>query len=305
MELAELDVTFHYKFTPHWGGYVVLSGVNYSGGFLDSGIEGFHDVFGFDNNGRPAVQRNDVNLIADLKSTDMAFLGAPTHGGMLDPTIGVRYSGIAADEGLEYRHRGCRQARVAGPADFLSTGKSDFGVQATLQRFGNHHAWYVSASGVYYDGTTNMTPTDPQIVPTLIVGYERKLSRATHLILQATSATACTRTRTPTSTSCSTEVPVERRGLSPLRAQRDVVRDHREPAELQQHAGRRPAARLGLQPGARAPAECELSQAGWTFAFRRNRFVGSYFFLISRSRPCCPGSCRRSLRWPSSAVSFV
>ena len=118
MELAELDVTFHYKFTPHWGGYLVLSGVNYSGGFLDSGIEGFHDAFGFDNNGRPAVSQNDVNLIADLKSADMAFLGAPTNGGLLDPTIGVRYSGIAADEGLEHRAGGGRQARVAGAAGF-------------------------------------------------------------------------------------------------------------------------------------------------------------------------------------------
>jgi hypothetical protein len=29
-----------------------------------------------------------------------------------------------------------------------------------------------------------MTPTDPRIVPTLIVGWERKLSPETHLVLQ-------------------------------------------------------------------------------------------------------------------------
>ena len=185
MELAELDVTFHYKFTPRWGGYVVLSGVNYSGGFLDSGIEGFHDVFGFDNNGRPAAQRNDVNLIADLKSTDMAFLSAPTDGGVLDPTIGVRYSGIQPMKGWNIVIEAAAKLALQGQRDFLSTGKSDFGVQATLQRFAQHHAWYISASGVYYDGTTNITPTDQQIVPTVILGYERKLSDDTHLILQA------------------------------------------------------------------------------------------------------------------------
>ena len=48
MELATLDLTFHYKFTDHWGGYLVMSGVNYSGGFMDSAIESFHDAFGFD-----------------------------------------------------------------------------------------------------------------------------------------------------------------------------------------------------------------------------------------------------------------
>ena len=92
MELAQLDVTLHYKFTEHWGGYLVMSGVNYSGGFLDRSIESFHDVLGFDDNGRPAVERNAVNLIADLNNADMAVFDAPTNGGLLDPTIGIRYS---------------------------------------------------------------------------------------------------------------------------------------------------------------------------------------------------------------------
>ena len=37
---------------------------------------------------------------------------------------------------------------------------------------------------MYYDGSTNMTPTGAQVVPTLVVGYERKLNPQTHLILQ-------------------------------------------------------------------------------------------------------------------------
>jgi hypothetical protein len=58
-------------------------------------------------------------------------------------------------------------------------------VQATLQRFGDHHAWYVGASAVYYDGRSSITPTDPQVVPTLVLGYERHLGSKTHLVLQA------------------------------------------------------------------------------------------------------------------------
>ena len=247
MELAELDVTFHYKFTPHWGGYLVLSGVNYSGGFLDSAIEGFHDVFGFDNNGRPAVQpqRREPD-----RGPQVGGHGLPRradHGGMLDPTIGVRYSGIQPMKGWNIVIEAAAKVALQGQRDFLSTGKSDFGVQATLQRFGEHHAWYVSASGVYYDGSTNITPTDPQIVPTLVVGYERKLSpndppdpaglhQRQHLLARGHGPARAARP----------EIPVERRGLPPLRAQRHLVRDHREPAELQQHAGRRLAVRLGL-----------------------------------------------------------
>jgi hypothetical protein len=185
MELAQLDVTVHYKFTEHWGGYLVLSGVNYSGGFLDGAIENFHDTMGFDNNARPAVRQNDINLIADLQSGDMEFLGAPRTSGLLDPTIGIRYSSPQQVKGWNYVIEAAAKLALQGEEEFLSTGKSDYGVQATLQRFGEHHAWYVSGSAVYYDGRSSITPTDPQVVPTLVIGYERKLSARTHLVLQA------------------------------------------------------------------------------------------------------------------------
>jgi len=37
---------------------------------------------------------------------------------------------------------------------------------------------------VYYDGQSSILPTDPQVVPTLVLGYERKLSERTNLVLQ-------------------------------------------------------------------------------------------------------------------------
>jgi len=184
MELAQLDVTLHYKFTERWGGYLVMSGVNYSGGFMDRAIESFHDAFGFDNNGRPAAERNAVNLIADLNMGNIAVFDAPTTGGLLDPTIGMRYSGPEQVRGWNFVLEVAAKLALQGEEEFLSTGKSDYGVQATLQRFGDHHAWYVGASAVYYDGRSSITPTDPQVVPTLVLGYERKLDDKTHLVLQ-------------------------------------------------------------------------------------------------------------------------
>jgi hypothetical protein len=184
MELAQLDMTLHYKFTERWGGYFVMSGVNYSGGFLDRAIEGFHDAFGFDNNGRPAAERNAVNLIADLDTGNIAVFDAPTTGGLLDPTIGVRYSSPQPVRGWNFVLEAAAKLALQGEEEFLSTGKSDYGVQATLQRFSDHHAWYVGASAVYYDGRSSITPTDPQVVPTLVLGYERRLNDRTHLILQ-------------------------------------------------------------------------------------------------------------------------
>jgi len=184
LELAELDLTIHHKFTNHLGGYLVLSGVSYSGGFLDGAIEQFHDALSFDPNGRRAARRYDVNIIADLKSAQLGLLELPTRGGFLDPTIGLRYSGATEIKGWNFVLEAAAKLPFRGREEFLSTGKTDFGVQATLQRFSDHHAWYVSASGVYYDGTTSVMPTGPQVVPTLVVGYERRLSPKTHLILQ-------------------------------------------------------------------------------------------------------------------------
>jgi hypothetical protein len=185
LELAELDLTIHRKFSNRLGGYLVLSGVHYGGGFLDNLIEQFHDTFGVDSGGRPGAARNDVNIIADLKSTRIALLESPTGGGMLDPTVGLRYSAADRIRGWNFVGEVAAKVPLRGRKPFLSTGKTDYGVQATLQRFGDNHAWYVSGSAVYYDGSTSVLPNGAKVVPTLIVGYERTLNPRTNLILQA------------------------------------------------------------------------------------------------------------------------
>ena len=184
LELAELDVTFHYKFARQWGAYLIVSGVSYTGGFLDSTIEQFHQAFGFSTFGRKAASRNDVNLILDLKSAQVAEFEAPTSGGMLDPTVGVRYSGFELFKGWDLVVEAASKVPLQGRRALLSTGHTDFGIEATMQHFAQHHAYYVSFAGVYYDGTTSITPTDPQVVPTLLLGYEHRFTPDTHLILQ-------------------------------------------------------------------------------------------------------------------------
>jgi hypothetical protein len=95
---------------------------DYDGGFLDSTIESFHDTFGFSSFGRPAVSRNDVNLIYDLKSAQRALFEAPTSGGLTDPTIGVRYTSIKLSDDWRLGLEGAVKIPVAGERDFLSTG---------------------------------------------------------------------------------------------------------------------------------------------------------------------------------------
>jgi hypothetical protein len=184
LELALLDVTLNYKFSSQWGAYVVLSAVHYGGGFLDGTIESFHDTFGFSDFGRPAVVKNGTSYILDLKNSQVVLFDAPTSGGMLDPTFGLRYSGLTFGKDWKVIVEAAVKVPVAGRRDLLSTGRTDYGVQMTLQKFGNHHAWYVAGSAVYYAGSPNFAPNDSEIIPTLLVGYERHLTQNTHVILQ-------------------------------------------------------------------------------------------------------------------------
>jgi hypothetical protein len=184
LELALLDATYHYKLTHHWGVYAVLSAVSYNGGFLDSTVESFHDTFGFSSFGRPAVNRNDVNVILDLKKTQLIQPELP-EGGLLDPTFGVRYTAAPYDAPWNMVVEAAVKVPIDGARPFLSTGNADFGTQITLQRFLGKHAGYASLAAVYTQGSDIAPATySPQVVPTLILGYEYQLSGRTNLIAQ-------------------------------------------------------------------------------------------------------------------------
>jgi hypothetical protein len=185
VEVASLDVAVHYKFSEHISGYAIASGISYGGGFLDSTIEKFHHTFGFDTFGRPAAARNDINFIYDLKSRSIAQLGSsPTSGGFLDPTLGVRFSGINLGESWHFSFEGAAKLALDGRRTLLSTGRSDFGVQAAAQYRGVRHAFYANAAGVYFAGGDFPIRQQRQVIPTLIAGYEYALTARTNLNIQ-------------------------------------------------------------------------------------------------------------------------
>lgn len=184
LEAAVLDVTVHYKFSEKMSAYLIANAVSYGGGFLDSTIEGFHDTFGFSSFGRPAAARNDVNLIYDLKSSQTAYFESPTSGGLSDPTIGVRYTGGALSERWRIGFEGAVKLPVAGSRMLLSTGRTDYGVQASLQRRGIDHALYANVAAVYYAGSRHPAPQESQVIPTLLLGWEYRWSERTNINLQ-------------------------------------------------------------------------------------------------------------------------
>ena len=184
LELGLLDVTLHRRLTEHWSVNATFSAVNYSGGFMDGLIEDFHKTFGFDSYGRNAVERNTVNVILDLKNTQRVLLNAHLDAGLLDPTFGLRYSVAAAPSPWNLVLEGAVKVPIDGQRDFLSTGHTDVGVQATLQRFAGRHAAYLSAAAVRTTGGVLTSNDRTQIVPTYIFGYEYSYSQKTNIVAQ-------------------------------------------------------------------------------------------------------------------------
>jgi hypothetical protein len=184
-ESALLDLTFHYKLGKNWTAYAIASAVSYHGGFLDSTIEGFHDALGFSTFGRPAVIRNDIHLVYDLKSVQVALLAPPPEQGFMDPTFGLRYAGLPGMGGWQASVEAGIKVPLSGRRFLLSTGRVDAGLQASLQRSGERHAVQAALSMVYYAGSLDPSPQEAQVVPTIVLGYEYKLSPKTNLNLQS------------------------------------------------------------------------------------------------------------------------
>lgn len=187
MELGQIDLAFHRRFARRWRAYAILSGVHYGGGFLDSAIERFHSTFGFRSFGRPAVSRNEVNILLDLKSVQYAALGAtPVSGGLLDPTIGLVYTGASLDERTPISIEVAAKLPLAGRRLMLSTGRLDVGAQITLDRVWSWQALHASLSVVHYAGSAPLgfMPSDGQWIPTLVFAYEQRLTPHTNAILQ-------------------------------------------------------------------------------------------------------------------------
>lgn len=185
LELGTLYTTIHYKISPHVSGYLVVGVVNYDGGFLDGTIENFHRDFGFDSFGREAIVRNEVNLIYDLKGAAVASVGTlPSDGGLLDPTIGVRYSRQGVDSRWLFSLEGAVKLALSGRRVLQSTGRSDYGIQVSAQYHGARHALYGNLATVYYAGNHFPVEQDSQALPTVMLGYEYALTERTHVNLQ-------------------------------------------------------------------------------------------------------------------------
>jgi Protein of unknown function (DUF3187) len=184
LESATLDVAVHYKLADRWSAYAIATAVSYHGGFMDWGIERFHQGLGFDTFGRHALARGGTNLVYDLKSTQSVLLDPPQSQGFLDPTLGLRYTGIKLPGKWQMSAEVAVKVPLGGARPLLSTGRTDVGLQASLRRLGERNALHLDFAAVYYAGEARPTPHEAQVIPTLVIAWERQLTARTNINLQ-------------------------------------------------------------------------------------------------------------------------
>ena len=185
LEQAVADVTVHYKVAPEWSVYATLGLLSFQGGFLDGTIEHFHSALGFETFGRPAIARNDMNVIYVLKGAQVAMLGdLETNGGLMDPVFGIRYAGIRLSPRWRMTLEGATKIPLLGRRTLVSTGRVDYGLQGSLQYLGYRNAFHASIAAVYYAGVRLPAVQDKQVIPTVVLGYEFRLTGRTNINVQ-------------------------------------------------------------------------------------------------------------------------
>lgn len=182
-EFGLVDLTVHHRFSSHWGAYATVPYYYFDGGFLDTSIEGVHEGISVSTAGRDLVARDQFQFAAHIGETSFRTLEAPEGGEFGDPVLGARYSLKDKPSKWNLIFEAAAKISVRNENTFVSSGHSDYGGQLTVQRFLRKQAVYVSFSGVYFN-TFDERLTGDKFIPTLIVGYEHRLTRHTNGILQ-------------------------------------------------------------------------------------------------------------------------
>lgn len=181
-EFGLVDLTLHFKISSHVGLYATIPYYIFEDGYLDSGIENFHDAFGFSDAGRSLVTRDQWHTIAKLERTTLVLNEAPKSD-LGDPVFGVRYSLFDHPGKWNLVVESAVKVPRADEEIMISTGEYDYGMQLSLQRFFKRNALYASMSGVYFDSPDSAL-ADDHWIPTVVVGWEARLSQHTAMVLQ-------------------------------------------------------------------------------------------------------------------------
>lgn len=182
VEVGVLDIILQRRFTPRLSAFFEVPYIHYGEGKLDTLIEGFHDAAGLSQMGRDLVARDRFQMVYRFGDTHVRMLDREVTGGFGDPVAGVRYIAMLTGP-WQFAVEAAAKFPVAGERTLLSTGETDFGLQASTRRRFGRTTLQASASVVHYSGGFE-SPAD-ELIPTLIVAGNYAATPTTSIIVQS------------------------------------------------------------------------------------------------------------------------
>ncbi|MGE3597147.1 MAG: DUF3187 family protein [Dehalococcoidia bacterium] len=175
------------RVTSRLAGFVRVPIIHSGGGRIDSVIEGFHDVFGFDSAGRDLVARDGFQAIARIGDDRVRQLdpGSGTHVG--DPVFGARYE-VGDWLGWTWQWAAALKPSLRPARIIVANGATDASVQvAARRRFAGGVLW-LAADNVWAGGSELFPSAHRASIPGLQAIYERRVSQNTEVLLQANAS---------------------------------------------------------------------------------------------------------------------
>jgi hypothetical protein len=149
-EVGVLNLTGHYGVGARAHVSVTVPYINYTGGGLDGFTVGFHDTFGIGQNGRGLLEEDQFQLVVDLgegNGSDLIVTDPPASG-FGDPMLSFHYEIPALRRGWKLGFEVGVKIALSNAQDLSSTGSSDYGAQAALQKSWRRQAVVMNASFV-------------------------------------------------------------------------------------------------------------------------------------------------------------
>jgi hypothetical protein len=181
-EYGLVDLTLHYRASTHFGTYITIPYLFFGGGDFDATIEGVHNALGLGDAGRQFVPRNQWMMLAKLRNITIVQ-DSPPRDAFGDPVVGVRYSLFEKPTTWNLILESAIKIPRGGERFMISTGETDYGMQASYQRFFRRNALYATLAFVYYNAPDIALARD-EWIPTAILGWETRLTQHTGFVLQ-------------------------------------------------------------------------------------------------------------------------
>lgn len=190
VEVGVLDIILQRRFTRQLAAFFEVPYIHYGEGKLDAFIEGFHDAAGMGQMGRDLVARDRFQIVYRFADTSVQMLDREVSGGFGDPIVGLSYRSSLAGP-WQFAMDAAAKVPVAGERLLLSTGETDYGLQASTRRRFGRATVQASATLVHYSGGAE-SPADT-LIPTLIVAGSYAATPATSIIVQTYASRSAVR----------------------------------------------------------------------------------------------------------------